>query len=417
MRLNFGVGRNRSRHPCEGKLPGGGVVGGAADIEVADIFRAHGAAYRCAHPVSIQQQRAMRAIERCRTAALGGHVDACDDCGHYQISYNSCRNRFCPKCQGRVRAEWVEAREADLLPIGYFHIIFTLPHALNPLVRQNSALVLNLFFRAVTQTLLEFGREHLKGEIGVLAVLHTWGQTLCEHYHLHTICTGGALSADLQRWNPSRPKFLFPVQELATVYRTKFCDLLRKAHAKDRLGFHGDMAKCADADAFRDWLKALCRERWIVYAKAPFASPAVVVRYLGRYTHRGPIANSRLTRFENGRVRFSYKDYREDGRWREMELSAEEFIRRYLLHVLPRGFIRIRYYGLYAHARRKTHLVRARELLMSMVPTQPEQSTSTNEPDRERPCCEACGSSRLVRWREWRAGERPPTGLLPARAA
>jgi hypothetical protein len=394
------------------------VVSGRAEIEVADIFREHGAAYRRAQAVSMQQHRAMRAIERCRTAALGGHVDACDDCGHHQISYNSCRNRFCPKCQGRARAEWVAAREADLLPISYFHIIFTLPHALNPLVRQNKALVLNLFFRAVAQTLLESGRERLKGEIGILAILHTWGQSLCEHYHLHTICTGGALSADLQRWNPSRPGFLFHIQALATAYRDKFCTLLRKAHAKGKLRFYGEMAEHAEEDAFCAWLEEIRGERWVAHAKAPFADPSVVIRYLSRYTHRGPIANSRLTALEEGRVRFSYKDYRENGCRKEMELPAEEFIRRYLLHVLPQGFIRIRYYGLYAHARRKTHMVRARELLLARAAQAAEvPASSGEEPNQERRCCEACGSSRLVRKQEWLAGERPPLGLLERRVA
>jgi hypothetical protein len=383
-------------------------------LEVADIFRAHGAAYRRTHRVSVQEQKVMRAIERCRTAALGGHVDACGGCGHQEISYNSCRNRFCPKCQGQARAQWVEAREAELLPIEYFHVVFTLPHGLNALVRQNRALLLNALFAAVSDTLLEFGRRHLGGEIGVLAVLHTWGQRLCEHNHVHTIVTGGALSADGGQWKACRGGFLFPVRALQEVFRGKYSALLRRAHVRGELRLEGDLAELKEKEAFGEWMAGLYQERWIVYAKRPFAGPRTVVRYLGRYTHRGPIANSRLVNLEAGRVRFSWKDYREAGRWKQMELSGEEFIRRYMLHVLPHGFMRIRYYGLYTHTRRASRLSQARTLLEKEREVEGEAGTADRgaeavSPEEGQPgdVCPRCAGGRMSRRMEWKAGERP----------
>jgi len=397
-------------------------------LEVADVFRAFGPAYRQRHTLRIEEHKAMRAIERCRTAALGGHVDACGDCGALQISYNSCRHRACPKCQGEARQKWVEAREAELLPIEYFHVVFTLPSALHPLLHYNRELVLNLLFAAVSQTLLEFGRRHLEGEIGAWAVLHTWGQTLWEHNHLHVIVTGGALSADSQRWTPCRRGFLFPVRALAAVFRGKYVAALKQAHAKGRLRFGGEVGALREAEDFRRFVRSLYAHDWIVYAKRPFAGAREVVRYLGRYTHRGPISNRRLLSLEGDGVRFAWKDYRDGSRWKEMELPAEEFIRRYLVHVLPSGFVRIRYYGLYAAARRKQSLARCRELL-GVAPGEAagevgcEADAAEAEHEGQR-CCEVCGSERRVRQREWHAGERVPkwveavaAGLRPAGAA
>lgn len=398
-------------------------------LEVADLFGLHGAAYRQAHNCSVHEQKVMRAIERCRTAALGGHVDACDACGSMQISYNSCRNRSCPKCQGRARQQWICAREAELLPIEYFPVVFTLPHALNGLVRQNRALLLDLLFCAASQTLLEFGRRHLEGEIGIVAVLHTWGQTLCEHNHVHGILTGGALqlpsgesgaegTPQMQsRWRSCRRGFLFPVRALAEVFRGKYVAGLRRACGRGELRLGGELAQLAEAAEWRRFVGGLYGERWIVYAKRPFAGPREVVRYLGRYTHRGPIANARLRSLQEGRVRFAWKDYREAGRWKEMELGAEEFLRRYLLHVLPPRFVRIRHYGLYSRAKRRRHLAAAHALLRAQgVPpaegAEPQQASGSEEgaepgqASGER--CAACGKGHLVRQREWHAGERPP---------
>jgi hypothetical protein len=380
-------------------------------LEVADIFRAFGPAYRLSHTLRIEEHKAMRAIERCRTAAMGGHVDACGDCGAVQISYNSCRHRACPKCQGEARQKWVEAREAELLPIEYFHVVFTLPSALNPLLHYNRVVLLNLLFGAVSQTLLEFGRRHLQGELGVLAVLHTWGQTLWEHPHLHTIVTGGALSADPQRWRACRRGFLFPVRALAAVFRGKYVAALKQAHRKGQLRFGGEVAALAEAEDFGRFVRSLYRHDWIVYAKRPFAGAREVVRYLGRYTHRGPISNRRLLSLEGDQVRFAWKDYRDASQWKEMELSAEEFIRRYLLHVLPSGFVRIRYYGIYAAARRTKDLARCRELLGNEQEEPGREEAGGDEAEGEcerRRCCASCGSGRLVRQREWHAGERVP---------
>jgi hypothetical protein len=382
-------------------------------LEVADIFRAYGAAYRREHGLTFEQHRVMRAITRCRTAALGGHVDRCTRCDALQISYNSCRNRFCPKCQGQARRAWVEAREADLLPIEYFHVVFTLPHALLPLLHYNRTLLLDLLFRAVSRTLLEFGERHLQGEIGVLAVLHTWGQTLCEHPHVHTIVTGGALSHDQRRWTSCRRGFLFAVAALAEVFRGKYIDGLRRAHRRGRLRLEGEGAALAEAEAFATWIEALYTQRWIVYAKRPFAGPRQVVRYLGRYTHRGPIANARLLSLEEGRVKFRYKNYRAAGQWAEADLAAGEFIRRYLLHVLPRGFVRIRYYGIYAASRRRQRLARCRTMLEETQETQAcgeAEGGGADAQERESAerRCEVCGSGCLVRQAEWHAGERPP---------
>lgn len=390
-------------------------------LEVADVFRAHGPRYRRNHRLRLDEHKVMCAIERCRTAALGGHVDACQSCGACRISYNSCRNRFCPKCQGLARQAWVEAREAELLPIEYFHIVFTLPHALLPLLHYNRALLLNLLFRSASRTLLEFGRRHLRGEIGVLAVLHTWGQTLSEHPHVHCIVTGGALAADQTRWTPCRNGFLFPVRALAEVFRGKYIDALERVHRSGKLRFGGEMAALGEPESFGARIQGLYQGRWVVYAKRPFAGAHTVVRYLGRYTHRGPIASSRLLGMEQDRVRFRWKDYRVQGQAKVMELSAEEFIRRYLQHVLPQGFVRIRGYGLYANAGRAKRLARCRALLEAQLQASepaPVRSTdpsaSAEEPVAAKASCSACGSTCLVRRAEWHAGERPP--ILPEQA-
>ena len=307
----------------------------------------------------------MHAIETCRTAALGGHRDTCDRCGAVQISYNSCRNRHCPKCQTLAKERWLDARRADLLPVEYFHLVFTLPHTLNPLAQGNPRVIYTLLFHAVADTLTTFARDprHLGGALGGTAILHTWGQNLSQHLHLHCVVTGGALAPDGSRWIAAPPGFLFPVRAVATVFRAKYLDALRRAFAKGALGFAGSLASLAEPVAFTAWLDQLRQSDWVVYAKRPFAGPAQVLEYLGRYTHRVAISNDRLLSFEDGLVRFRWKDYADGDRVKVMALDAEEFIRRFLLHVVPGGFVRIRHFGLLANRTRKANLARCRELL------------------------------------------------------
>jgi hypothetical protein len=334
-------------------------------VELADIFRAHGAAYRQTHPLARAQRRAMQAIETCRTAALGGHRDTCDTCGAVQISYNSCRNRHCPKCQTLAQERWLDARRAELLPVEYFHLVFTLPHTLNPLAQGNPRALYTLLFHAVADTLTTFARDprHLGGGLGGTAILHTWGQNLSQHLHLHCVVTGGALAPDGSRWISAPPGFLFPVRALATVFRAKYLDALRRAFAKGQLRFAGALAALAEPAAFAAWLAQLRQPDWVVYAKRPFAGPAQVLDYLGRYTHRVAISNDRLLSLDDGLVRFRWKDYADGDRVKGMALDAEEFIRRFLLHVVPNGFVRIRHFGLLANRTRQAKLARCRELL------------------------------------------------------
>ena len=307
----------------------------------------------------------MRAIERCRTAALGGHVDRCDGCGHTRISYNSCRNRHCPKCQNLARAKWLDVQQALLLPVEYFHIVFTVPHELNPLVLQNHRVLYNLLFRAASETLQTFARDrkHLGAELGVTAVLHTWGQNLSQHVHLHCLVTGGGLSPDGQQWISGRKGFLFPVRALSKVFRGKYLDYLERAFRSETLRLEGPLVKLADGATFRDLLRNLRAKPWVVYAKRPFAGPRQVLGYLGRYTHRVAISNDRIVGLNGDCVRFRWKDYADGDRLKTMELPATEFIRRFLLHVLPAGFMRIRHFGLLASRHRQKSLSRCRELL------------------------------------------------------
>jgi len=334
-------------------------------VEIAEIFRTHGAGYRQTHPLARAQRRAMQAIETCRTAALGGHRDTCDTCGAVQISYNSCRNRHCPKCQTLAKEQWLEARRADLLPVEYFHLVFTLPHTLNPLAQGNPRVLYTLLFHAVTDTLTTFARDprHLGGDLGGTAILHTWGQNLSQHLHLHCVVTGGALAPDGTRWISAPPGFLFPVRALATVFRAKYLDALRRAFAKGQLRFAGSLASLAEPAAFAAWLDQLRQPAWVVYAKRPFAGPAQVLDYLGRYTHRVAISNDRLLSLDDGIVRFRWKDYADGDRLKVMALDAAEFIRRFLLHVVPNRFVRIRHFGFLANRTRQAKLARCRELL------------------------------------------------------
>jgi Putative transposase/Transposase zinc-binding domain len=333
-------------------------------LEVADIFRQHGYDFRLTHTLLPEQRRVMRAIERCRTAALGGHVEQCDACGHQRIAYNSCRNRHCPKCQSLARARWLQARLADLLPVEYFHVVFTLPEQLAAVALQNKRVVYNLLFSAASETLRTIAADlrHLGAEIGFLAVLHTWDQTLRHHPHLHCVVPGGGLAVNGEGWRSCRRGFFLPVNVLARLFRRLFLQGLERAYEQDKLSFHGACAFLAESTAFNRLLKSVRAREWWVYAKPPFGGPAQVLAYLGRYTHRVAISNHRLLSLQHGKVTFSWRDNRHGQLRSTMTLSADEFMRRFLLHVLPRGFQRIRQFGLLAN-RRRDELARCRQLL------------------------------------------------------
>jgi hypothetical protein len=382
-------------------------------LEVADIFRSAGPAYRSAHAghLSLAQLKVMSAIEHCRTAALGGHVEACEDCGHWRIAYNSCRNRHCPKCQGAAARTWLAEREADLLPVGYFHVVFTLPAEIADVAFHNKALVYDLLFRAASETMLTIAADpkHLGARIGITAVLHTWGSAMTHHPHVHMIVPGGGIALDGQRWISSRPAFLLPVRVLGKLFRRLFLTRLIELHTRGRLAFFGTMAHLVDRHAFLRHLAPVRKKRWVVYAKPPFAGPAAVLAYLSRYTHRVAISNRRILSFDQAGVTFRYKDYRRSGPERQqiMTLAADEFIRRFLLHALPRGFHRIRHYGLLAGSARKDSLARARELL-AVAPT--PNAEPADEPADVRPPCPCCGGHMIVieTFERWRQPRAPP---------
>jgi len=362
-------------------------------LEVADIIRAVGNRFWEKHKSHLAwvHRKVLDAIVRCRTAALGGHRDKCIRCGHVTASYNSCRNRHCPKCQGNARAKWLAARAAELLPVPYFHIVFTLPHELSALVLQNKRLLCDLLFRTSAASLLELARDpkHLGADIGFLGVLHTWGQNLQVHPHIHYIVPAGGLAPDGSRWIDSSPRFFLPVQALSKVFCGKFCEELRELFKQDRLQFHNSFQHLASPGAFNDFLWQLGQKDWVVYAKPPFGGAEHVLNYLARYTHRVAISNHRLVAFENDRVSFRWRDYAHGGKQKVMTLTADQFLRRFLLHVLPKGLVRIRHFGLFANRRRETALARCRELLGAT--TIREQSETTNLPR-----CPACSATMLV---------------------
>jgi hypothetical protein len=334
-------------------------------LEVADVFRRYGAAYRAAHGLSAGQRRVMRAIERCRTAALGGHLERCDACGHARPAYDSCRNRHCPKCQALARAAWLAARRAEVLETEYFHVVFTVPEAIAAIALQNKAVVYGILFRAAAATLRTIGADpqHLGAALGFLAVLHTWGQTLLHHPHVHCVVPGGGLALDEQRWVACRPGFFLPVRVLSRLFRRLFLTHLQAAFARGRLHFAGVLAPLQDPTAFAQALAPLHQMEWVVYAKPPFGGPAQVLEYLGRYTHRVALSNNRLLAIEQGQVSFRWKDYRHHDRQQTMTLDAGEFMRRFLLHVLPAGFHRIRHYGFLGSRIRVVKLARCRQAL------------------------------------------------------
>jgi hypothetical protein len=340
-------------------------------LEVADIFRDHGPAWRSANAghVSLDQLKVMSAIEDCRTAALGGHVLRCenDKCGHIQIAYNSCRNRHCPKCQGAAAREWLAEREKELLPVPYFHLVFSLPAQIADIAYQNKAVIFDLLFKASSETVLTIAADpkHLGARIGILSVLHTWGSALTHHPHVHMIVPGGGFSLDDKGWVECRPGFFLSVRVLSRLFRRLFLDKLAAAHKAGELQFFGVHTKLADAKAFTAYLAPLRKREWVVYSKRPFGGPEEVLRYLARYTHRVAISNRRLVACDEKGVTFKWKDYRIEGaeRYKTMTLATDEFIRRFLMHVLPAGFHRIRYYGMLNSSKRAANVARARELL------------------------------------------------------
>jgi hypothetical protein len=373
--------------------------------ELAEVFRRYGDAYRRQHNSSLStaQRRVMTAIVRCRTAALGGHIEQCEACGHQRISYNSCRNRHCPKCQSLARAQWLENRQSELLPTPYFHVVFTLPEAIAAIAHQNKAPVYGILFRAAAETLriIAADPKHLGAQLGFFAVLHTWGQTLLHHPHLHCVVTGGGLSADGTRWIACRRNFFLPVPVLSRLFRRLFLDALKKAFDADKLTFSGTLAGFRDRAIFLRQLARARKVEWVIYAKPPFAGPEQVLPYVARYTHRVALSNDRLIGIEDGMIRFRWRDYRNGNRLKTMTLAADEFIRRFLLHVLPQGFQRIRYYGFLGNRYREQKLTRCRQLLA--VPQPPASEETRDYRDQYEKVtgaslieCPACHRGRMV---------------------
>ena len=394
-------------------------------LEIADVFRGHGAAWRSANAghVSLDQLKVMSAIESCRTAALGGHVARCEKCSHTQIAYNSCRNRHCPKCQGATAKEWLAEREAELLPVPYFHVVFTLPGQIADIAYQNKAVIYDLLFKASAETLTTIAADpkHLGARIGVLSVLHTWGSALTHHPHVHMIVPGGGFSLDGTKWVSCRPSFFLPVRVLSRLFRRLFLEKLVAAQAAGELQFFGKHLALSERKAFATYLAPLRSREWAVYSKRPFGGPEEVLRYLARYTHRVAISNPRLIACDDNGVTFKWKDYRLEGheRYKLMTLATHEFIRRFLIHVLPAGFHRIRYYGLLASGKRAENIARARELLaLPLLPIEAIKA-ATAKPDEpqvpEHPC--PCCGGRMIIIETFQRGCSPryrSTALVPA---
>jgi hypothetical protein len=377
---------------------------GRCALEVADIFRDHGPAWRQAQygHLSLSQLKVMSAIEQCRSAALGGHVLHCESCARDQIAYNSCRNRHCPKCQGRAARQWLEARQDDLLPVEYYHVVFTLPAPIAAIAYYNKAVIYGLLFEIAAQTLRTIAADskHLGARIGATLVLHTWGSALTHHPHVHGIVPGGGLSLDGERWVACKPGFFLPVRVLSRLFRRRFLEALDQAHRSGQLQFFGEYAPLSDLSAFAAWLAPLRKIEWVVYAKRPLAGPAAVLAYLSRYTHRVAISNQRLIALDERGVTFRWKDYRAHGstRHKTMTLSSDEFMRRFLLHVLPSGFHRVRHYGLLANGERKANLTKARAILHAEpeASTQPHDIEATTATAAPTFVCADCGAPMTI---------------------
>jgi len=374
-------------------------------LEVAEIFRQYGLAYRESHRLPRHELRVMRAIEVCRTAVLGGHKDQCDQCGHVEISYNSCRNRHCPKCQTLRKEKWIEAQSEDLLPIEYFHVVFTLPSELNPLVSMNRKVLYDLLFRSVSETITQLANnpKHLGATVGIIGILHTWGQNLMDHPHLHCIVTGGGLSSD-STWKPSRREFFLPVRVISALFRGKFLGLLKDAFKKEELVFPHSLRHLKDPRDFETFRKNLYSKKWFVYCKPPFDGPKGALQYLGRYTHRVAISNHRLLSNQGGKVSFLWRDYADHNRQKIMTLKVEEFIRRFLLHVLPPRYVRIRHFGLLANRKSKNSIALCRKILGdTQTETQQNDRKETWQEQLLRICgidvtlCPICQKGRMYR--------------------
>jgi len=396
---------------------------GRERLEVADIFRRYGPAYRQQHAASLGggQRRVMSAIELCRTAALGGHVEQCDRCGHQRIAYDSCRNRHCPKCQSLARAQWLEDRQAELINTEYFHVVFTLPEQVAAIALQNKKALYDMLLHASAQSLRTIGAdpEHLGAQLGFITILHTWGQNLMHHPHVHCVVPGGGLSPDGQRWVACRPGFFLPVNVLSRIFRRLFLEALHKAFRAGELQFHSKLEALRDPKAFATYLGPAAQTEWVVYAKAPFGGPAQVLNYLSRYTHRVAISNNRLLSMQDGKVVFLWKDYKHGGAKTSMTLTAEEFIRRFLLHVLPKGFQHIRSYGFLGNRYRETKLALCRQLLGTQIST--AHASTENNDYRERyerltgqslRDCPICGRGHMARIETFLPGSLPRT-LVP----
>ena len=373
-------------------------------FEVADIFRQYGSAYleHQGEKLSSDQRRVLHAVATCRTAVLGGHIEACDQCGVLQISYNSCANRHCPKCQAVAKAKWLEKRLDELLPVEYFHLVFTVPRPIAEIALQNKRVVYNILFRTAAEALRTIARDpkHLGAVIGFLAVLHTWGQNLMDHPHLHCVVPGGGLDPSGKRWVACRPGFFLPVRVLSRLFRRLFLQAMGKAFKKGELQFHGRLRDLKDPKRFQEWLKPARKTEWVVYCKKPFGGPEKVFTYLGRYTHRVAISNHRILDMSDGKVTFSWRDYRRDKEQRTLTLDAEEFIRRFLLHTLPSGFVRIRQYGFLANRNRTANIQKVRDLLQEAAgeerPEEDWKQLLRRLTKTDPTLCPVCGEGRLV---------------------
>jgi len=377
-------------------------------VELADIFRLYADDYRRSHAVSYEQLKVMHHIQICRTAELGGHVEQCDRCAFEQIAYNSCRNRHCPKCQTLTKEQWLNDRKAELLPCGYFHLVFTLPHVLNPIILSNKTTTLNILFAAVNQTLQAFAKDpqwRLEGRLGFICVLHTWSQTLIDHFHLHCLIPAGALSFTKDRWIPAKDSFLFKITSVAKEFRKRYLKLLLNAYLKDMLIFTQKTAALNSRQAFQQLINSVSKTRWIAYAKRPFAGPQQVLEYLGRYTHRVAISNNRIISIDNRRVTFTYRDRQNDNQIKKITLDADKFIGRFLLHVLPKGFFKIRYFGFLSHTNKKKQIPLIRNLIDpdATLPEKIKESISEMMPRLtgiDISCCPKCKKGKMIRIRK-----------------
>jgi hypothetical protein len=377
-------------------------------VELADIFRRYADDYRRSHTVSYEQLKVMRHIEICRTAVLGGHVEQCDQCAFELIAYNSCRDRHCPKCQTLTKEQWLNDRKAELLPCGYFHLVFTLPHDLNPIILSNKKTALNILFASVNQSLQAFAKDpqwRLEGRLGFISVLHTWSQTLIDHFHLHCLIPAGALSFTKDKWIPANDNYLFKITSLASEFKKRYLKLLSGAYLKDQLIFTKKTAALESKQNFQQLINSVLKKKWIAYAKRPFAGPQQVLDYLGRYTHRVAISNNRIISMDNGRVTFTYRDRQKNNEIKKMTLDADKFIGRFLLHVLPKGFFKIRYFGFLAHTNKKKDIPLIRKLIDPDA-TLPEKIQETISEMMLRltgidiSCCPKCKKGKMIRIRK-----------------